>query len=212
MYRVYRQVVGQVSENTYIIENTDSQTALIIDPGAEASRLIEWIDQKGWQPQAICLTHGHFDHIGACDALRDKYHIPVYLFEEEADFMWDGEYNCSLPMLGYTIEQRPADILWRREDLGLVQVGDFQFEIRFTPGHSKGHVVFYFEREGFLISGDTIFKGSIGRTDLPGSSHMQLLSSIREAIMSLPESTILYPGHGPEISLKHELRFNPFLK
>lgn len=66
MYRVYRQVVGQVSENTYIIENTDSQTALIIDPGAEASRLIEWIDQKGWQPQAICLTHGHFDHIGAC--------------------------------------------------------------------------------------------------------------------------------------------------
>lgn len=212
MYRVYRQVVGLASENTYVIEKTENKKALLIDPGAEPERLIEWIDANGWQTQAICLTHAHFDHIEACDPLREYYAIPLYLFEEEADLMWDAYRNCSLSLLGYEIQQKPADFLWTKSDLGQVQVGDFQFEIRFTPGHSKGHLVFYFEEEQFLISGDTVFKGSIGRTDLPEGSQVQLLSSIRKEIMTLPKSVILYPGHGPETSLQHELRFNPFLQ
>lgn len=211
MLQVFYRTVGIVGENTYVVVKPDKE-ALIFDPGAQGTSLIEWIESQGWSPKAILLTHAHFDHIGACDDLRQHYNIPLYIYHGEAHWLQDAQANGSQPLLGMAIRQSPADHLWKDDDFGHQSLASFDFEIKFIPGHSPGHVVYYFPSDGFVISGDTLFKDSIGRTDLPGGDYHTLMKGLASQLLILPEETKIYPGHGEATTIKRERRFNPYLQ
>ncbi|MDQ0197308.1 MBL fold metallo-hydrolase [Neobacillus ginsengisoli] len=201
--------LGVLQTNCYIIENTD-QSCLIFDPGSEGKKLINWLTKRSLKPDAIFLTHAHFDHIGAVDEVRDKYKIPVYIHEEEETWLVDPKLNGSkFFTMQNLIQARPADFILKKEEA--IKLGDFEFFVYETPGHSPGSVSYYFEKEGFVVSGDALFKSSIGRTDLPGGNQSQLLKSIHEKLLFLPEETEVLSGHGPITTIGEEMDSNPFL-
>lgn len=200
--------LGIMQTNCYIVEK--DQACLVFDPGSEGNKLIEWLEEKELKPIAILLTHAHFDHIGAVDEVRNHYKIPVYLHEKEKNFPTDPTLNgSSYFRTSSPIVANPADFLLAREES--MKVGDFEFSIYETPGHSPGSVSYYFQSEGFVISGDALFNGSIGRTDLPGGNQSVLLESIHEKLLQLPEETVVMPGHGPTTTILDEMDSNPFL-
>src|SRR5699024_3299348 len=209
MLTVSYTALGPVQTNYYCIED-EAKNCLIIDPGEEAHRIIEEVERKGLTPEAILLTHGHFDHIGAVDAVRDHFKIPVYIHELEADTLVDPEANGSTryPMLP-RVENRPADYFFKKE--GEMTVGSFSFDVHHTPGHSIGSVSLIFKQDGFAIVGDTLFYGSIGRTDLPGGDMETLLHAIHTKLLTLDDQYTIYPGHGPAPTLLNENDRNPFL-
>jgi hydroxyacylglutathione hydrolase len=201
--------LGALQTNCYIIENED-KTCLIFDPGSEGKKLIKWLEKRELKPVAILLTHAHFDHIGAVDTIRDYYQIPVYVHEEEEDWLTDPALNGSKYfMMQEQIKVRKADHIIKKE--GVLKVGDYEFSVFETPGHSPGSISFYFENAGFVVSGDALFKSSIGRTDLPGGNHKQLIKSIHEKLLFLPEETQVLSGHGPITTVGEEMDQNPFL-
>lgn len=204
----HRLVVGPLQENTYVIWN-DKQEGLIIDPGSEGKRIIEFIQEKNIQPAAILLTHAHFDHIGAVDAVRDQFHIPVYIHKNEEDWLEDPNKNGSARFPLGIITARNAEHIIHEEQT--LQIGSFQFQIFETPGHSPGSISIYFQKENVVFSGDALFQGSIGRTDLPFGNYQQLMQSIHDKLLVLPEETIVCSGHGPETTIQAEMNSNPFL-
>ncbi|MBS4461729.1 MULTISPECIES: MBL fold metallo-hydrolase [unclassified Facklamia] len=208
MYQVFRKVVGIASENTYVIVNERNE-ALIVDPGAQAEMLIKWIEDNQWQPQAVLLTHGHFDHIGALDAVRQHFNVEAYIHQIEADFLVNPVLNLSAGMLNQEVRQQPAQHLWN--NTGLQKIGAFEFRIELIPGHSPGHVVYIFEQASFVIAGDTLFNGSIGRTDFYLGSLSTLLSGIRTHLMCLTDDFMVYPGHGEATTIGKERLSNLYL-
>lgn len=205
MLQVECLTVGPLAENTYLIYN-DEGNALIIDPGAEADRIRKKIEELHLTPQAILVTHTHHDHIGAVAELRELYNVETYVHEIEADTFQESLTDAS-------VTNDPADVLWTAEDMGKESIiGDFDMKIVFVPGHSPGHVAFIFPEEGFAVTGDTVFQGSIGRTDLPGGSFRDLMDGIVHQLLTLPDKTILYPGHGKSTTVGDEKDHNPFLQ
>lgn len=204
-----QMAVGPVQANVGIIWN-ENKEALLIDPGAEGGRIKRKMEDLELKPLAILLTHAHFDHIGAVDFLRENYKIPVYLHEYEADWLSEPSLNGSklFPVVD-NISGKPADHLIEGE--GDMKIGSFDFAVLETPGHSPGSVSFYFEKENIVFSGDALFAGSIGRTDLPGGNQKQLLESIHNRLLVLPEPTIVASGHGPATTVETEMTENPFL-
>lgn len=201
--------LGVLQTNCYIVENPD-KSCLIFDPGSEGKKLIKWLTKRELKPIAIMLTHAHFDHIGAVDGVRDHYQIPVYIHEEEEDWLADPALNGSKYfMMQELIKAKNADYIIKQEET--MKIGDFEFSVFETPGHSPGSVSYYFEQDGFVVSGDALFKSSIGRTDLPGGNHKQLLKSIHEKLLFLPEETEVLSGHGPITTIGEEMDGNPFL-
>lgn len=201
--------LGPLQTNCYVVSK-DDRTCLIIDPGEESEKLSSFIQNKNWQPLAIILTHAHFDHIGAVDEIRDEYNIPVYIHEQEADWLVDPALNGSLKYeMIKTVNGKPADHFIATEQA--MKIGDITFQVYETPGHSPGSISFYFEEAALVIAGDALFNGSIGRTDLPGGNHNQLLKSIHDKLLVLPEETIVLPGHGPATTIGQEMDSNPFL-
>lgn len=201
--------LGPIQTNAYVLTNSEGD-ALIFDPGGDADMLLQWIQDKEIKPLAILLTHAHFDHIGAVDAVRDAYSIPVYLHTNEENWLEDPELNRSTAFLGRTkVTARPAEQILSGEQV--LTIGSFSCTVLETPGHSPGSVSFYFENEGIVFSGDALFASSIGRTDLPGGNHKQLLESIHSKLMDLPEETIVACGHGPTTTILNEMNSNPFL-
>lgn len=201
---ILQLVTGPVQENCYLIWNED--TLLIVDPGAEASRIIAQIEQTEKKPAAILLTHTHYDHIGAVDALRDYYQIPVYVSPLENSWLTEPTLNLSgnHPELG-AITARKAEVELELKDYTL---GSIPFKVVATPGHSIGSLSFIFA--DFVVSGDALFRGSIGRTDLPTGNLEQLLESIQSQLFILPNEFAVYPGHGEPTTIEHEKRTNPF--
>jgi hydroxyacylglutathione hydrolase len=199
--------LGPLQTNCYILTKGDA--CLVIDPGDEGQKLIKKIEELKVKPQAILLTHAHFDHIGAVDEVRDEYKIPVYIHEKEAKWLLDPSLNGSQFFMGNLVRLKPADQIFVEEKVQ--SVGDFTFQLFETPGHSPGSVSFYFEEAGFVLSGDALFYGSIGRTDLSGGNHDQLLKSIHDKLLTLPEETYCLPGHGPVTTIGNEMDSNPFL-
>jgi hydroxyacylglutathione hydrolase len=200
--------LGPLQTNCYLISN--EQSCLVIDPGEEGDKLISIISKAKLKPQAILLTHAHFDHIGAVDKIRDHYHIPVYIHKKEAKWLIDPVLNGSQYfMIGESITTKQADYYFEQE--GKQTIGDFQFEVFETPGHSPGSVSLYFEELQLVASGDALFKSSIGRTDLPGGNEQQLLQSIHKKLLTLPEETLVLSGHGPVTTIGDEMSSNPFL-
>ncbi|MFC0188278.1 MBL fold metallo-hydrolase [Fictibacillus aquaticus] len=199
--------VGPVQENTYILYN-EKKEALIIDPGAEGKRINKKIEALELKPLAILLTHAHFDHIGAVDDVREKWGIPVYIHENEESWLQDIKRNGS-SFFHQHIQAKPAEKIIRKEEK--LVIGGFSIDVFETPGHSPGSVSYYFRGENIVFSGDALFSGSIGRTDLYGGSQRILLESIHSRLMTLPEETVVASGHGPVTTIGDEMDSNPFL-
>lgn len=210
MLKIDRLELGPVQTNCYIVSDKE-RNCIIFDPGEEAGKVQALIKQKQLTPLAILLTHAHFDHIGAVDELRDLYDIPVYLHEKERDFLASPNLNGSgkYAMIPDCRVKEADKWITRDEPL---EIGPFHMELRHVPGHSPGSVMFYFHDDRFAIVGDTLFSGSIGRTDLADGSEELLLSSIRRALLTLPDDTFLFPGHGPDTTPLREKQHNPFLR
>ena len=201
------QALGAMGANCYLFYCPDTKKAVVIDPGAEGKKVYRWLAEKGLQVEYILLTHGHVDHIEAVDELKDLLgNVKVGIHAGDAEMLTDGRKNLSA-YFGPGVALKPADILL--EDGQEIPVGNLSLKVIHTPGHSAGGVCFL-TPEG-LFSGDTLFAGSIGRTDFPGGSLDLLLWGIKEKLLILPEETRVLPGHGEETSIGEEKRDNPFL-
>lgn len=200
---------GLLAENAYFVVN-DQKEVLIFDPGSDANDLLNLIKENGWNPVAIALTHAHYDHIGAIDAIKAVYDIPVYVHEIEKEFLENPNYNLSFRHEPHLVRVSAPDYTW--DTMGPVTIGHFSCRIEHVPGHSPGSTVYIFEEDGFAIVGDTLFKGGCGRTDLPfSSSHAELMKGIQAHLMTLPDQTIIYAGHGDATTVEVERLTNPYL-
>ena len=200
--------VGPVQENCYLFRREDSDRALIVDPGDEAPRLLEAIGELGVKLEAILLTHTHFDHVGAVAPLARETGAPVYVPELERGVLAD--INSYVPFAGFgPYESWEAEHTLQGGET--LELAGFEVQVLYTPGHSPGHMSFSIADEAALFSGDVLFQGSVGRTDLPGGDWPTLLESIRTLIDLLPSETMVYPGHMGVTSLGAERAANPFL-
>lgn len=198
--------VGPLQANAYLAICEETGRCALVDPGAEAERLLAAAATEGAQIDSILLTHAHLDHIGGVAAAKRETGVPVCLHTADA-----GLYRAA-PMqaqgFGLQLEQPPEPDR-ELEDGQILEVGRGRLEVRHTPGHSPGHVCLV--GDGFALVGDCVFAGSIGRTDLPGGDYTTLMESINEKLLTLPDDTVLYSGHGPETTVGRERQSNPFL-
>ena len=200
-------VVGPVQTNCYFAINDDTKEVLIIDPGANAKQLAEKVKEQGLKPVAILLTHGHFDHILAAEAIRDRYQIPIYACQKEEKTLQDPKINLTAyHMDSYTLK---ADVYLT--DLQVVELAGFSVQMIETPGHTVGSCCYYLKDEGVLFSGDTVFCGSVGRTDFPEGSTAAIVESLHRLLDALPDDTEVYPGHDASTTIGYEKRYNPFV-
>ena len=202
--------VGMIGTNCYIVykDNTESlKEAVLIDPGDDAEKIYDKVEELGIKPVAVLLTHGHFDHMMAVDQLREKFECKVYLGKEEEALIKDPEQNVSA-MFGRPMGTSADEFI---EDGQLLQIAGFQIEVLATPGHTKGGVCYYLKEQEIAFSGDTIFEGSVGRSDFPGGSARELIRSIKDKLCVLPDDTQLFPGHGDSTVVSYEKQYNPFL-
>lgn len=199
--RIESVSVGYIGTNCYLACN-ENMECLIIDPGDEAERIAKKIEEMQVKPLAILLTHGHYDHTGAMNELKERFGINIYCGENEEETL----ENRRLSLGAHSLK---ADLFFK--DGEKVEMGAFVFKVLETPGHTKGGVCYYFENEGVLFAGDSLFHESVGRTDLHGGAQGDLIRSLKEKIMVLPEETIVYPGHMEATTIGHEKVYNPFL-
>ena len=202
---VKRMVLGPVVTNCYFLVNRDTKEMVLIDPAASAGRIDAAVKQNGYQPVAILLTHGHFDHMEALAALRATWQVPVYAAEKEKEVLASPDMNLSFSMGETTISTR-ADIWVHGEDE--LTLAGFTIRVISTPGHTKGSICFYLPEEKLLFSGDTLFEGSCGRTDFPGGSMAEIVQSIQKKLFVLPEDVRVLSGHGEETTIGLEKRYN----
>ena len=198
--------LGMVATNCYLIINKETKEALLIDPADNALRISNVIEENVCTLKAILLTHGHFDHIMALNELKKRYNVPVYAHEEEEDVLKQSSLNMS-GMIGqiYTTQ---ADIYVK--DGEHLKLAGLDIIVLHTPGHTKGGVCYYLPEEKVLMSGDTLFHCSIGRTDFPTGSMSQLVRSVKEQLFVMPDDVQVYPGHDSVTSIGYEKQYNPF--
>ncbi|MFC4558806.1 MBL fold metallo-hydrolase [Virgibacillus kekensis] len=199
--------LGPLGTNCYIVHN-EKKEALIIDPGGEPEKIINYVEEEQLLPQVILLTHAHFDHIGAVHEVRNYYHLDVYLNQRESDWLENPQQNGSTLFMGEEIRTDAPDHLLKP---GKLEFGSISMEAVHTPGHSPGSMTFIFAEDAQIISGDVLFNQGIGRTDLPGGNFSQLEASIRDSLYVLPDNYIVHPGHGPKTTIGDEKRNNPFV-
>ncbi len=204
---IEKMVLGQVSTNCYLAVNKKTKEAIVIDPADEARRIDKKIKELGLKPAAILLTHGHFDHIKAAEEIGDLYEILIYANEKEQKIMEDSLLNLSANF-GEPFTAVP-DML--HADGQELLIAGMKIQVLHTPGHTQGSVCYYFPDEKAVFSGDTLFNGSIGRTDFPTGSMSELVRSAKEKLLVLPEEVKVYPGHGEETTIRYEKKYNPFL-
>ncbi len=199
-------------ENTYLIINEKSE-CWIVDPGmndiSETNELFNYIQDNALTPQAVINTHAHIDHIFGVQACKDKFSIPFRMHEGEMPVLRNA--IGSAMMFGFDFKAVPKVDSFIKET-EVLTLGNDTVEVRFTPGHSPASIVFYHAQGKWVIGGDVLFNGSIGRTDLPGGNYETLIESIRTQLLTLPEDTTVYPGHGPATTIKMERLHNPFLQ
>ncbi len=200
-------VLGPVQTNVYFLINDGTKEAVLFDPAYAAERITGFLENNGLTLKAIFLTHGHFDHITGVSGIKEKVKVPVYASRREERLLSDGQLNESLGSYGYSVTIEPD--VWL-SDLETVEIAGFKIKMFDTPGHTEGSCCYYLENEKILISGDTLFAGSVGRTDLPTGSMKELLSSIENKLMQLPDDVDVYPGHGEMTSIGYERKWNPF--
>lgn len=199
--------LGMYMTNCYFIFDKETKNTLVIDPADSGDYIFGELTKKGLSVKAILLTHGHFDHIYGVKELKEKAGVLVYSHENEKNLLSNPDINCS-KSFGRSAIVTPDVFLKDGEE---TDIAGITFKTIFTPGHTEGSTCFYFENEGILFSGDTLFCDSVGRTDLPTGSMSTLVRSIKEKLMILPDEVRVFPGHGESTSIGHERDYNPFL-
>ncbi len=205
--KIGRIMLGVCQTNCYFVYEAGKSGALVFDPADKGDYIYNGLKDKGFSVEAIFLTHGHFDHIWGVEKLRELSGAPVYAYEGERQLCESASLNVS------ESAGRPCVIKADRylKDGEKVDVAGITLQVIATPGHTQGSCCFYFEEEKILISGDTLFQESVGRTDLPTGSMSALVRSVRERLMPLPEDVKVYPGHGETTSIGYEKQNNPFV-
>lgn len=197
---------GQFAENCYLLADTRTREAVIVDPGEEPAMFLAELGTRAWTLKAIWLTHAHIDHVLGIPAVRERHDVPVVLHPEDRSLYENAERQAE--WFGIRLDRLPEPDRWISHGES-VTVGGFEFEVRHTPGHSPGSVSFV--GQGIALTGDALFAGSIGRTDLPGGDMQTLLQSIQRQLLTLPDSTEILSGHGPRTTVGVERLTNPFL-
>jgi glyoxylase-like metal-dependent hydrolase (beta-lactamase superfamily II) len=193
--------------NCFILGCESTQEAVVIDPGDDADQILMALAKLDLKVKYLINTHGHFDHVGANKRMKEVTGAKIAIHPDDEPML--DELSRSASMFGLSAENSPpADILLKDGDE--IQFGDITLKVIHTPGHSRGGVSLF--TPGHLFSGDTLFAGSIGRTDLPGGHYDTLISSIKEKLLILDDDTQVYTGHGPETTIANEKRMNPFLR
>jgi len=214
---IKKMILGPVETNCYIFHKEDSSEAFVFDPGDRGDRVYEFLAEQGLTLKAVFLTHGHFDHIMGVPALlrnaKDNGEEPLlYASEDEKALLSDAVLNCSGTAMGYGdggITLKPD--FWLK-DGEILDICGISITCIKTPGHTEGSMSFFMPDERMLVCGDTVFEGSVGRTDLPTGSDAALQRSISEKIAVLPEFTYILPGHGPETTVRDEKQYNPWFR
>lgn len=199
--------VGMLEANCHVLWD-DERRALVVDPGAEPEVILEFLNESGLTPAAYLLTHGHVDHISAAAALHRRFPAPVEIHAADAEWAFCAS-NHLLPI--YPPPEAPPGAAINVEDGQVLLEGGIQHRVLFTPGHSPGGVCFYFEAAGIVCTGDTLFRGTVGRTDFPGGNSRTLQKSLAK-LKLLPPDTRILAGHGPESTIGHELENNMFMR
>lgn len=202
---IRRLVVGRMQTNCFLIAN--DKKCIIVDPGSNFEKIVNTIESNEYEPVAIFLTHGHFDHIMAVNELKEKYGINIYAAKPEKELLEDESLNCSIHF-GYNYETA-ADVLLN--DGQWINVIGIDIKVIYTPGHTAGSCCYYIKDEKAIIAGDTLFYTSVGRSDLPTGDERTLLKSLR-MLMELPAETKVYCGHGPETTIGFEKECNPYIR
>jgi hydroxyacylglutathione hydrolase len=203
-------VLGSYQTNCYVLREDETvKDCLVVDTALEAGGLTDFLDEGKLNPVAVVLTHGHADHITGVELLRDRFPgIKVFIHKLDAEMLTGALSNLSL-MAGMRFSTEPADFTLEEGDI--VEQASVKLKVLHTPGHTPGGICLYSEDEGIVFSGDALFCAGIGRTDFPDGSMTQLLKSIREKLLVLPENTVVYPGHGPATTIAQEKTTNPYL-
>jgi hydroxyacylglutathione hydrolase len=201
--------VGLLQENCYILGCEATRNGVIIDPGDNARAILKVVAQQALHIEKIINTHAHFDHVMAVDPVRAATGAPFYLHEADLPILRDTPERVRLWLDTEVAPIRDPDYYLTHGQI--IQVGQEELEVRFTPGHAPGHVVFVHHAGRQVFGGDTLFQGSIGRYDLPLADGPTLLHSIREQLLTLPDDYTVYPGHGPATTIGEERAFNPYI-
>jgi len=212
MLHVHHFVFNPYQENTYIIYNDEGE-CIIIDPGMSTAReeeeLVLFIEKNNLRPVKLLNTHCHVDHVLGNHFIASTYQLVPAFHEGEIPVL--VEVQNYAPQMGFRYDVSPIPLEFL-DDNSIVRLGEYELFCILAPGHSPAHLCFYSSQFNFLIGGDVLFRNSIGRTDLPGGNHAQLLNSIKSRIYSLPNETVVYPGHGPTTTIGYEKENNPFIR
>ncbi|NVK49301.1 MAG: MBL fold metallo-hydrolase [Cyclobacteriaceae bacterium] len=211
MLRIQTFTFNPFQENTYVISDSDGHAA-IIDPGNyeswENQKLVDYIQEENLKPELLLNTHCHVDHVLGNAFVKRTFGIPLLIHEQENPVL--NSVKVFAPNYGF-VRYEPTEPDGYLTEHQIIQLGSENLKVIFVPGHAPGHVVFYHESSQQCIGGDTLFRGSIGRTDLPGGNHDLLLKKIKSELFTLPDETVVYPGHGPTTSIGFEKENNPFV-
>jgi len=204
--KIITKVLGSVGTNCYFIVNVSTLDTIIIDPADNPTKIESVVLENNLKPQAILLTHGHFDHILAANQIKEKFKISLIACEKEKSLIENSSLNLS-STYGARVELKDVEYV---QDGTILDIAGFTIKVIHTPGHTEGSACYYFSKEDVLISGDTLFLESVGRSDFPTGNSSQLIRSVKEKLFILPGNTIVYPGHGDATSIEYEKKNNPF--
>ncbi len=205
---IYTLVVGPIQTNCYVLCDDESKDSIVVDPGDEAGKIIAFIKERQLNIKYIVSTHGHFDHLNAVEELKKEFGVEFYVCADD-NYLLDLPTNSFMKMLGYSTVPTHAEKYLKEGDE--IIFGKTSLKVIQTPGHTPGGICLYCQNEDKLISGDTLFNGDIGRSDSPGGSAFRLISSIKKKLFVLPDSTQIYPGHGPSSTIGNE-KNTPLMK
>lgn len=206
--KIEKFVLGSMGTNCYLLINEETKELVIVDPATCPDYMISHIQTNGYIPKAIFLTHAHFDHVMGIDGWVKKFDIPVYLHEDEKQVLVDPALNLS-SVFGQSYAYSKVTCLL---DGQLLELAGFTFQVIHTPGHTQGGCCYYVEAEGVLMSGDTLFRQSVGRSDFPTGSMSTLVRSIKDKLFCLPDDVMVYPGHNDLTCIADEKMYNPFVQ
>lgn len=208
MIQVLQLPLGPLQTNCYILACEETMQSAVIDPSWNGRAIAATIEEQGWDISHILLTHCHFDHVGGLAELKQERDAPIYVHPEAVSMLQQATMSAAFFQLRIPDPPPPDEML---SDGQVLNVGNLEVHVLFTPGHAPGHVSFHLPDHRVLFDGDVLFQQGIGRTDLAGGDYPLLMQSIREKLMVLPDETQVFSGHGPRTTIGEERRFNPFL-